>query len=217
MLERLASELDVADRGLGDRRTVVREDHRGGGGRLDPGFADRQAGREVHAVSPFERRFGRREEIGGGRAGERSVQGGDGGDQALRVRVVGGGVHVGGGAGLDDLAGVHDGDAVADVFDDGEVVRDEDQREVEFVDQVGDQVEDLGSDGDVEGAHWFVGDQDAGARGQGAGDGDALALAAGELVRVAVTGIGGEADGFEQRRERALRRRDGLGRRGVRR
>ncbi len=69
--------------------------------------------------------------------------------------------------------------------------------EVEFVDEVGDQVEDLGADGDVEGADWFVGDEDSGAGGEGAGDGDALALAAGELVRVAVAGVGGEADCFE--------------------
>ena len=75
---------------------------------------------------------------------------------------------------------------------------DEDQGEVEFVDQVRDEVEDLGADGDVESAHWFVGDQDAGARGQGAGDGDALALAAGELVRVPVAGIRGQADSVQQ-------------------
>ena len=69
-------------------------------------------------------------------------------------------------AGLDDLAGVHHGDPVADVLDHGQVVGDEDQRQVQLVDEIGDEVEHLGAYGHVEGAHRLVGDEDlrAGAR-----------------------------------------------------
>ena len=70
------------------------------------------------------------------------------------------------------------------MFHDGEVVRDEDQREIERANEVGEEVEDLRLDGDVEGGDGFVGDDDLGVEGEGAGDGDALTLSAGELVRV---------------------------------
>lgn len=71
------------------------------------------------------------------------------------------GVHVTGEAGLDDLAGVHHRDAVADVLHHRQVVGDEHQGQVEFVDQIRDEVEDLRTDGDVEGADRLVRDQDA--------------------------------------------------------
>ena len=54
-------------------------------------------------------------------------------------------------AAFDDLAQVHDGDSVRDVADDGEVMGDEDVGEVEFLLQVGEQVDYLGLNGDVEG------------------------------------------------------------------
>ena len=56
------------------------------------------------------------------------------------------------------------------------------------------QLDDLGLDRDVEGGDRLVGDDELGLEREGAGDGDALALAAGELVRVAVGVLGGEAD-----------------------
>ena len=113
------------------------------------------------------------------------------------------GVDLTGSTRLDDLALVHDGDAVADVLDDRQIVGHEDQRQVQLVDQVGDEVEDLGADRDVEGADRFVGDQDARAGCEGSGDGDALALTAGELVRVPVPRVSRQADCLSSSRTRS--------------
>jgi hypothetical protein len=51
---------------------------------------------------------------------------------------------------LDHFAEVHDGDPVADVADDGQVVGDEDVGEPQLVLEIGEQVDDLGLDRDVE-------------------------------------------------------------------
>ena len=71
---------------------------------------------------------------------------------------------------------------------------DENEAEPEFAHELGEQVEDLGLDGDVEGGDGFVGHDDARFEGEGASDGDALALAAGEFVRVFREAAGGDAD-----------------------
>lgn len=68
---------------------------------------------------------------------------GDGGEQGLCVLVLGAFDDFFARAVLDDLALVHDGDAVADVLDDGHVVRDEEVGESEVVTKVGEEVEDL--------------------------------------------------------------------------
>ena len=64
----------------------------------------------------------------------------------------------------------------------------------------GEQVEDLGLDGDVEGGGGLVGEEQLRAAGQGDGDRHPLAHAAGELVRVlAEPSLGvGDADRVEQ-------------------
>ena len=54
------------------------------------------------------------------------------------------------------------------------------------------------ADGDVEGGHRLVGDDELGADGEGAGDADALALASAELPRPAIGQLGGEPDALEQ-------------------
>ena len=59
---------------------------------------------------------------------------------------------------LTDLAEVHDGDPIADVLDDGEVVGDEDQRQSVTHLEVFEQVDDLGLDADVEGRDRLVAD-----------------------------------------------------------
>jgi len=64
------------------------------------------------------------------------------------------------------------------VLDDGEVVRDEQVREVELVLQVLQQVEHLGADRDIESADGFVEDDQLGVERQRAGDADTLALPA---------------------------------------
>ena len=93
---------------------------------------------------------------------------------------------------------MHDGDAVGEEADDAEVVRDEEHGEAEFAPEVEEEIEDLALDGDVEGADWFVGEEEFGGRGESAGDGDALALAAGEFVRVFEGSGGAEADAFHE-------------------
>ena len=94
------------------------------------------------------------------------------------------------GAGLDDAAGLHDGDGVGEVSDEGHGVGDEQAGEVVAGLEVAEEVDDLGGDGDVECGDGLVEDEEGGAEGEGAGDVDALALAAGELV-----GIAGEGGG----------------------
>ena len=146
---------------------------------------------------------GRRGEGGGGLAGE-DVEGagaegnGDGAEEGLGVGVAGGGDEGVGGGEFDEVAEVHDGDAVGDAAEDAEVVGDEEEGEVPGGAEVEEEVEDLGLDGYVEGAGDFVADEEFGAEGEGAGDGDALALAAGEFEGVAPKEGGGEADFAEE-------------------
>lgn len=104
----------------------------------------------------------------------------------------------GGGAGLDEFASGHDQDGGAEVFDDGEVVRDEEVGEGELVLEILEEVDDLGLDGDIEGADRLVADEEFGFDGQGTGDSDPLPLASGELVGIAVQVSGVEADEVEE-------------------
>ena len=64
--------------------------------------------------------------------------------------------------------------------------------------QVVEQLQDRRLHRDVEGGDRLVGDEQARLDGQGPRDGDALALSAGELVRVAVEGLGRHADQAHQ-------------------
>ena len=99
---------------------------------------------------------------------------------------------------LDDLAEVHHGDPVADVADHREVVRDEDVGEAELALQIGEQVDDLRLDRDVERRDRLVADDQLGAQREGAGDADPLSLAARELRREAVVVLGVQADELHQ-------------------
>src|SRR5713226_4852044 len=93
---------------------------------------------------------------------------------------------------LDDLAEVHDRHPVADVAHHGEVVGDEEIRELELVLQVLEQVHDLGLNRYVQRGDGLVGDDQAWGQDQGAGDPDALPLPARELVRISVREVGVE-------------------------
>ena len=99
---------------------------------------------------------------------------------------------------LDDLAEVHDGDAVRDVLDHAEVVGDKEIGEAQLGLEVLHQVDDLRLNGDVEGRDRLVTDDKVGVEREGAGDDDALALAAGELVGKALAIGGVEADQPEE-------------------
>ena len=142
------------------------------------------AGARREAVALREVRRGRH---GAGHLVEPSgagLDGGDGTEQAAGVLVAGVGEDLLGGALLDDLASVHDGDGVCHLGHEGEVVGDEDHREAELLAQLVEQVDDLLLHGHVEGGGGLVGDDQLRVAGQGHGDEHALALAAGQLVRV---------------------------------
>ena len=85
---------------------------------------------------------------------------------------------------LDDLAEIHDGDAVGDVFDHRHVVRDEEIGDAELALQFLEQLQHARLHRHVERRHAFVGDDQLWPQGQRPGDADALALAAREFVRI---------------------------------
>jgi hypothetical protein len=95
---------------------------------------------------------------------------------------------------LGDAARVHDAERVAHARHHAEGVGDEDDRGAKPDREFLDDLEDLGLDGDVEGARGLVRDQDLGVAGQAHRDHDALAHAARELVRVLVDALLGAGD-----------------------
>jgi hypothetical protein len=99
---------------------------------------------------------------------------------------------------LHELPQVHDGDAVAEELDGGQVVRDEEAREPEPRLQLAQEVEHGGLHGDVERRHGLVGDQQARRDAERAGEADALALPTRELVRIPVAELGAQPDGVEE-------------------
>ncbi len=105
---------------------------------------------------------------------------------------------------LDDATQVHHGDPVGDVAHDREIVGDEQVGQAELPLELLQQVDDLRADRHVEGADGLVADDEVGLDRERPGDADALALAARELVRVAVDGVGVDADQVEQLLDPAL-------------
>jgi hypothetical protein len=122
----------------------------------------------------------------------------DRGQQRLGVGVDGPHVELLGRRHLDDLAEVHDRDAVRHVPHHAQVVSDEDVGEVQLVLEVIEQVNHLRADRDVEGRDRLVGDDQLRVQGQRPGHADPLPLAAGELVRIAVDVLRRQADELEQ-------------------
>ena len=109
------------------------------------------------------------------------------------------GEEFGGRRALDEVAaGAEDRDAVAEPYRLVDVVRDEDDGLVQLLLEPEQFVLELGADDRVDRAERLVHEQHRRVGGERPGDADALLLAAGELVRVAAAGLGGEADGFEE-------------------
>ena len=106
--------------------------------------------------------------------------------QAQRVRVLGMLEDGRGVALLDDLAGVHHADPVAQRPDDAEVVGDEQDRGVGLGLERADEVEDARLDRRVEPGRRLVEDQQLRVRGERDGDDDALLHPARQLVRIAL-------------------------------
>ena len=106
-----------------------------------------------------------------------------------------------GGTDLDDLAAMHHGDAIGEMRDDRDVVRDEQVRDTEAIAQVGEQVDDRGLHRDVERRDRLVAHDEARVGGERARDADALLLAAAHLVGVAVGVVRRQPHQVEQRRD----------------
>ena len=81
---------------------------------------------------------------------------------------------------------------VADVPHDGEIVRDEDQRQTHLGLQIHQQIDDLRLDRDIEGRDRLVADNQLRLVDDRPRDADALALPAGEFMRIAVDLVGQE-------------------------
>ena len=98
------------------------------------------------------------------------------------------------GADLDDAPRVHDGDAVGQVGDHGEVVGDVEGGDPVALGEVADRVEDVRLGGHVESRGRLVQDDHLGPVGERHGDRHALLLAARELMRVAAqeVAVGGQ-------------------------
>ena len=107
-------------------------------------------------------------------------------DQSARVRVHRLIEHLVGGPDLDESAGIHHRDPVADPSDEREVVADVEHGRVQPFLQLGEQVQDPRLDRDVQGGRRLVGDQQLGVRRQRLRDHHALLHATGELVRIPV-------------------------------
>ena len=99
---------------------------------------------------------------------------------------------------LDDPAEVHDGDALAEVADGGEIVRDHQDADRELRAQIVEEREDRRLHRDVERRGRFVGDQDARLDGERPRDRDALALTTRERARVPVERGRGKPDELHQ-------------------
>src|SRR5207248_135824 len=99
---------------------------------------------------------------------------------------------------LDQVPEVQDCYAIGDMPHHAEVVRDQDVSEMQGVSQIREQIQDLGLDRHVEGAHGFVENQELRLDREGARDADPLPLSAAELVRVAVDDVRRESDELQQ-------------------
>jgi len=95
------------------------------------------------------------------------------------------------------LAQVHHEHSMTDVPHQREIVRDEEVRETQLVLQVGEKIEDLCPDRDIERRDGFVQDQQRGSGRERPGYADSLALAAAELVRITGRMLRRETDQLE--------------------
>ena len=99
---------------------------------------------------------------------------------------------------FDDPPQVHDRDPVTDVLDHRQVVGDEHVGEAELALEVGEQVEDLRLDGNVQGGHRLVADDQCRLQGECPRDPDPLPLPAGEVGGEPVVVLGVEPDQLHQ-------------------
>lgn len=108
---------------------------------------------------------------------------GHGGKQCLSVRMKRTAVQLFLGRNLHNAAQVHDRNGVAQMFNHGQIVGDEDQGQIILLLESLEQVDHLGLDGHVQSRDRFVAHYQLRVANQTSSQGDALALASGELVR----------------------------------
>ncbi len=90
---------------------------------------------------------------------------------------------------LDDAPKIHDRDAVREITDRAEVVRDEDDRDIARLTQFCQQVDDLGADGNIQHRDGLICKQQVRFQHERAGNDDALSLPAGKLMRKTIQKI----------------------------
>jgi hypothetical protein len=86
---------------------------------------------------------------------------------------------------LHDPSAVHDGDAIAHVLHERQIMGNEEIRKAQLLTKVAQEVDHLSADRNVEGTHGLVQDDQLRFHGQGPGDPDALSLTATEFVGIA--------------------------------
>jgi hypothetical protein len=174
------------------RRDLAQRRPDGGAGRRRDGAAGAE-----HAAR---RRIGEARNVAGenlSRAPDVGIGRGNGRQQRRRIGMTGPRIQRRARRDLHDAPEIEHDDAVGDVFDDGEIVADEQHGQAEPLLQRAHEVDHLRLDRDVERRHRLVGDDQIGLQGQRPRDADALALAAGKFVRVAVDGVGRQVDAGE--------------------
>src|SRR5580692_5011225 len=95
---------------------------------------------------------------------------------------------------LHNLAEIHDGNPMADSFDHRDVVRDEQEGEVQFGLQPHQQIDDASLHRNVERRDRLIGDDQLGRERERSGYGDALSLAARKLMRQTRRHVGRQPD-----------------------
>lgn len=99
---------------------------------------------------------------------------------------------------LDDFSQIHHGHPMAKMGDNAQVVRDEQERQLPFVLEAFEQIDNLRPDRHIQSTDGFVGEDDFRIRGKGPSNADTLALPPGKLVREFRHGASRKADLFEQ-------------------
>ena len=99
---------------------------------------------------------------------------------------------------LDYLAQVHNGDPIGYMFDHGEVMRDEQVREIEPLLKLAEEVQYLRLDRNVERRYGFVTDDELGLEGQRSRDAYSLSLSTREFVGVTARMFGAKPNEREK-------------------
>src|SRR5512139_321114 len=131
------------------------------------------------------------------RAALTGIRFGNGREQSFRIRMPGAVEKLFRASMFHQLSDVHHHNAVANVFDHAEIMRDEQIGEMEFALQVLEKIERLRLDRNIQRADGFITDHQLRVERQSACQTDALALSAGEGVRVTLHVFGTQPDNLQ--------------------